>query len=86
MKTFQVEGKDILLANLNGSFYAIGAICNHQEWDLSEGTLQGEEVVCAGHGAIWGLKTGQGKFGRPLPPEPVYKVDVKDGQVLVELE
>jgi hypothetical protein len=32
------------------------------------------------------LKTGEGKFSRPLPPEPVYKVEVKGGEVFVELK
>lgn len=86
MKTFQVEGKSVLLANVGGKPYAIGAICNHARWDLSMGTLRGEEVVCAGHGSIWNLKTGVGKFVRPLPPQPVYKVEVKRDDIFIELE
>jgi len=86
MKTLEVEGRQILLANVGGVFHAIGAICNHKQWDLSEGRLQGEEVVCAGHGAVWNLRTGQAKFTRPLPPEPVYRIQVSGNDILVELE
>jgi 3-phenylpropionate/trans-cinnamate dioxygenase ferredoxin subunit len=85
MKTFLVEGTAVLLANVGGSFHAIGAICNHRQWDLSEGTLEEDEVTCAGHGSVWNLRTGEGRFARPLPPEPVYKVEVRGNELFVEL-
>ncbi len=85
-KTFQVEGRSVLLTNVGGKFYAIGAICNHARWDLSLGTIQGEEVVCAGHGSIWNLKTCEGKFVKPLLPEPVYKVEVKGNDIFIGME
>ena len=86
MKTFQVEGKSILIANVEGKVSAIGAVCNHEQWDLSEGSLEGEEVVCAGHGAVWNLRTGEGKFPLPLPREPIYNVEISGGQIYVDLE
>ncbi|MEM3032132.1 MAG: Rieske 2Fe-2S domain-containing protein [Nitrososphaerota archaeon] len=86
LKTFEVEGNHILLANVHGMVYGIGAICTHEEWDLSEGKLEGETVVCAGHGAVWDLRTGKAQFRRPLPPEPVYRVVVEGGDVYVELD
>jgi nitrite reductase/ring-hydroxylating ferredoxin subunit len=33
MKAFSVDGKSVLLANVGGKFYGIGAICTHREWD-----------------------------------------------------
>lgn len=86
MKTFTVQGQSILVANVGGKFYAIGAICNHKQWDLSLGALEGETVVCAGHGSIWDLKTGQGTYAMPLPPEPVYEIKVEGDGVLVSLK
>jgi len=86
MRTYEVEGRHILLANVGGRIYGMGGICSHEEWDLSEGTLQGEEVVCAGHGAIWDLRTGQAEFMEPLPPLPTYRVTVEGGDIFVEIE
>ena len=74
------------MANVGGRIYGMGGICSHEEWDLSEGTLQGEEVVCAGHGAIWDLRTGQAEFMEPLPPLPTYRVTVEGGDIFVEIE
>jgi nitrite reductase/ring-hydroxylating ferredoxin subunit len=86
MKTFEVEGEDVLIANIEGRFRAIGAICTHQEWDLSEGELEGNFVTCAGHGSIFDLRTGQGEYMRPIPAEPTYLVTVDGDDVFVELQ
>ena len=85
MKTLEVEGEDILVANVEGRLRAIGAICTHREWDLSEGDLGGNSVTCAGHGSVFDLETGKGEFVRPIPPEPVYPVTVDGEDVFVEL-
>lgn len=86
MKTVEVGDEEILVANVDGRFRAMGAICTHQEWDLSEGTLEGKRVTCAGHGSVWDLETGRGEYPRPIPPLPVYPVVVEGEDVFVDLE
>lgn len=76
MLTVEVGGESVLIANVDGKYYGMGAICKHEEWDLSEGTVVDTEVTCAGHGTVWDLKTGRGVFDEPLENEPLY--DVKD--------
>jgi nitrite reductase/ring-hydroxylating ferredoxin subunit len=83
MKTVNVGGEDVLLVNTENKFYAIGAICKHEEWDLSEGSLEGTKVICAGHGAIWDLTTGKPEFDEPLSEEPLYDVKIEDGYIYV---
>ncbi|MFQ5552970.1 MAG: Rieske (2Fe-2S) protein [Thermoplasmata archaeon] len=85
MKTVNVEGEEILVTNVGGQFRAMGAICTHQEWDLSEGTLEGLRVTCAGHGSEFDLETGKGEYLRPIPPLPVYPVTVEGDAVYVDL-
>jgi len=76
MLTVEVGGDSVLIANVDGKYYGMGAICTHKEWDLSEGTLEDEVVTCAGHGTVWDLKTGKGVFDEPLLDELLY--DVKE--------
>ncbi len=85
MRTVEVEDLEILVANVGGQFHAMGAICTHQEWDLSEGTLERSHVTCAGHGSVWNLETGEGVWVRPIPPLPVYPVTIQGDDVLVDL-
>jgi len=83
MKTVRIEGEPVLLANLNGKYFGMGAVCKHRGWDLSEGSLDETRVTCAGHGAVWDLKTGRAEFDRPLAAEPLYEVKVEGGFILV---
>ena len=83
-KTVKVGEDDVLLVNQDGMYYGIGAICKHEEWDLSEGTLDGTKVTCAGHGSIWDLTTGTAEFDEELEPEPLYDVKVESGFLVVK--
>jgi len=83
MLTVEVQGESVLLANVGGELYGMGAVCTHEEWDLSEGTLEGTSVTCAGHGTVWDLKTGKGIFDEPLDDEPLYEVKEEDGFLFV---
>ena len=84
MLTVEVGGDSVLVANVDGKYYGIGAICTHEEWDLSEGTLVGTEVTCAGHGTVWDLKTGKGVFDEPLDDEPLFDVKEEGGYLYVK--
>jgi glycine betaine catabolism B len=80
-----LAGERILIANVDGEFFAMRAICNHMGGPLDEGTLEGNVVACPLHGSKWDVKTGNLlEFVRPLPPEPTYKAIVKGDEILVE--
>ena len=83
MKAIEVGGDYVLIANVDGKYYGMGAYCTHEEWDLSEGTLSETEVTCAGHGTVWDLRTGKGVFDEPLPDEPIYDVKEEEGYLFV---
>jgi 3-phenylpropionate/trans-cinnamate dioxygenase ferredoxin subunit len=83
MLTVEVGDESVLIANVDGKYYGMGAICKHEEWDLSEGTLVDTEVTCAGHGTVWDLKTGKGVFDEPLDDEPLYDVQEEAGYLYV---
>ena len=59
MKSVEVKGVDILLANVDGKFYAIDDRCGHMNALLSMGTLRGKIVVCPFHFAEFDVTTGQ---------------------------
>lgn len=55
---FDLEEISILVFNLNGNFYAIQNVCTHDGGTLSEGHLEGDEIVCPRHGAHFCVRTG----------------------------
>ncbi len=83
MVTVDMGGEKVLIANDGGTYYGIGAVCTHEEWDLSEGALGGTKVTCAGHGAVWDLATGKAEFDEDLPDEPLYDVKIEGEDLYV---
>ncbi|MGI0090380.1 MAG: Rieske (2Fe-2S) protein [Nitrososphaerales archaeon] len=77
------NGVPVVLARIGDDYFAIGAICTHEEWDLSEGKLEGHRLVCAGHGAEWDLLSGTATFIEDLRPEPIFDVKVIGLDILV---
>ncbi|MGV7222749.1 MAG: Rieske (2Fe-2S) protein [Nitrospinales bacterium] len=53
-----VDGKEVLLANVDGSYYAIANKCTHLGGSLVKGVLDGQIVTCPRHGAQFDVKTG----------------------------
>src|SRR5467141_853861 len=58
-KLVEAGGKEIALFNVAGSFHAIDNTCTHVGGPLCEGELEGAEVTCPWHGAVFDVTTGQ---------------------------
>lgn len=84
MTMVEVDGKPVLLANVDGEFYAVSDLCTHEEYNLSEGSLDGCEVECPGHSAFFDLKTGDVIDGPAMDPLETYSVQIEDGAVFIE--
>ena len=74
-KRFEVSGKKIAIFNVDGKYYAIDDTCTHRGGPLSEGGLDGKEVTCPWHGAVFDVTTGE-VLGPPAP-KPVSRYDVR---------
>ena len=59
MKSVQLGQEELLLANVDGNFYAISDGCSHMGGSLSSGELDGEQVECPLHGAIFNVVSGE---------------------------
>ncbi len=84
MMMVEVDGKPVLLANVDGEFYAVSDICTHEEYNLSLGSLEDCEVECPGHSAFFDLKTGDVTDGPAMDPLETYSVQIEDGAVFIE--
>ncbi len=84
MKEVEVDGQKIIIANINGKYYAIGSICTHEGGPLADGTLSGYEVECPWHGSKFDLRTGQVTNPPANEPEPAYELKVEGTQILIK--
>lgn len=59
MKHVEVRGKEILIANIDGKFYALNDRCGHMNALLSMGNLANDNIVtCPFHGARFDIISG----------------------------
>jgi nitrite reductase/ring-hydroxylating ferredoxin subunit len=60
MKHVEVKGKEIVISNIGGKFYAIDDRCGHMSALLSMGNISNERIVtCPFHGASFDATTGR---------------------------
>jgi len=79
-----VDGERIALFNLGGEIVALGNVCPHEGEPLGEGTVEGDIVICPGHGWEFDLRSGA---CMTIPGEsvPRFAVTVEGDAVLVDL-
>jgi len=58
MKRVDLDGRRILLANVDGRYCAADDTCTHEDASLSTGFLKGDIVKCPLHGSRFNLRTG----------------------------
>lgn len=81
-----VDGRDILVANVNGEYCATDDTCTHSGASLSEGKLENEIITCGWHGAEFNCKTGKlTKFPAKIRDLTSYKVSIESDDVFIEV-
>ena len=81
MKMVLVGGKEVLLANVDGAYYAIPNKCTHLGGPLAQGKLEGGIVTCPRHGARFDVRTGKATRLPAVVPAPSYPVRITDGRI-----
>jgi nitrite reductase/ring-hydroxylating ferredoxin subunit len=84
MKFAAVDGQRIVLANVDGRFYALRDVCGHRNAPLSRGRLLGHLIECPLHFALFDLRTGKLVDGPISADVPAYKVRVEGETVYVK--
>lgn len=95
MKGFEVGGNKILVANVDGSFYSMDAVCSHMQGYLPSGKLSGKTVICPVHGSQYDLATGKVVKNvswmikmatrRTASDLRTFPVEAREGQVFVDV-
>ncbi len=80
-----VEGAEVLLCKCNGEIYAIEDVCTHDGAPLDQGELQGCEITCPRHGAVFDVRTGAVLALPAVIALPTYTVRIEGDDVFVDL-
>jgi nitrite reductase (NADH) small subunit len=82
-REFRCGGKEICVANVDGSYSAIDNFCLHRGGPLGDGVILNGKVVCPWHGWEWDPKTGMHDANTKVA---VYPIKIENGDVLIEID
>jgi 3-phenylpropionate/trans-cinnamate dioxygenase ferredoxin subunit len=80
-----VDGEPVAVVRSGGEVFAISDICSHADVPLSDGEVADCEIECWLHGSRFDLRTGKPSGPPATVAVPVYPVQVRDGDVLVDV-
>ena len=78
-----VDRERVLIANVDGVFYALRDVCGHRQAPLSKGMLAGHVVECPLHFATFDVRTGTPLDGPASADLVTYEVRVEGDTVYV---
>ena len=84
MKFVAVDRERVVLANVDGAFYALQDMCGHRNAPLSRGKLIGCLIECPLHFAQFDIRSGELVDGPVSTPVPIYEVRVEGDTVYVK--
>jgi ferredoxin-NADP reductase/nitrite reductase/ring-hydroxylating ferredoxin subunit len=73
-----VEGKPIVLAVVRGNVHAIDAVCSHEGGPLEDGSLEGYELKCPWHYALFDVRNAK------VSEQTVWATDLHSYPVMVD--
>ena len=79
------DGTPVCLLRLEGAVSALGNVCTHAEFAMSDGVLHHDGTLeCIWHGARFDCRTGRAVRHPASEPLPVYAVHEAGGRIFVQ--
>lgn len=85
MKSYNIRGKQITIANTDGEYLAFDDTCTHAQCSLAGGFLDGYTLTCYCHGGQFDIKSGEVLAPPPSSSLTVYNVVVEGRDVFIEI-
>jgi 3-phenylpropionate/trans-cinnamate dioxygenase ferredoxin component len=83
MRCYVVNGRRLLVANIEGQYFAADELCPHEDASLCKGNLQGWLVRCPLHGSRFNLRTGQVMEEPAESDLRTYPVKIENGSICI---
>lgn len=84
MKRFNIKGHAVLVANVDGRYYAVDDTCTHEDASLASGSLKGALVKCPLHGSRFNVISGKVLDDPADRDLQTYPVRVDGNDVLIQ--
>ncbi|WP_309116715.1 non-heme iron oxygenase ferredoxin subunit [Saccharothrix sp.] len=79
------EYTPVVLVRDGDTVHALHNLCSHAAIELSEGEVTRKGIECFLHGSCFDLRTGKPSSPPATEPVDVFAVDIRDGDVHVDV-
>jgi 3-phenylpropionate/trans-cinnamate dioxygenase ferredoxin subunit len=79
-----VDAENVLLCNVDGTFYAIEDLCTHDGGELDQGELEECRIMCPRHGAYFDVQTGAALTLPAILPLRTFPVRIEGDDIFVD--
>ena len=86
MISAEIEDGKVIIARLEGEFYAFDEECTHAGCGLSDGDLDGNVIQCPCHGAEFDIRTGEVVSPPAVESLQIYQVRIEGDDILIGYE
>ncbi len=88
MKEIDLGGRQVLLAFVEGKYFAFSRQCPHEDADLKSAgqLLEGFKIRCNNHSYCYDLQSGECTLPKGAAPLTVLPAEERDGEVCIRLE
>lgn len=84
MQIVEVNGDEIVIANLGTKFVAFQNECTHRQGPLGEGILENGVVECPFHAGQFNVETGEVVAAPPEEPIRTYPVQLDGDDISID--
>jgi 3-phenylpropionate/trans-cinnamate dioxygenase ferredoxin subunit len=81
----EIDDVEVVLVRQGDTVHALRDECSHATLQLSEGEVTRKGIECWLHGSCFDLRTGQPSSLPATQPVAVYPVEIRDGDVHVDV-
>ena len=84
-KEIEINGNRVAIFHANGRYYALEALCRHQDGSLAPGKINGEVVECPLHFWHYNIRTGELLDYLKDVKLETYDIDIRGNDIFIEI-
>jgi len=86
LRPVMVGPDPVVLANVSGTVHALRDRCTHEELPLSDGEMDGSDLICAHHGARFDITSGAARGLPAVRPVKSYPVEIRGDGIYIRAD
>ncbi len=82
----EIDDRLVIVFQQNSNFYCIDDVCTHDGGTLSDGEVQGCEIICPRHGARFDIRDGRALSMPATQDTCAHQIRIEDDEIWVRLQ